>query len=77
MHVRRAGLPCRVLETTDKDRGMGGTLHSALQITSTVVFVLQIQAVWPEAIVGLSGYMNELWRAMNLGLNLNILLLVV
>lgn len=51
--------------------------HSALQKTSTVVFVLPVWAVWPEAVVGLSGYLNELWRIMNLGLNLNILLLVV
>lgn len=51
--------------------------HSALQKTSTVVFVLPIPAVWPEAMVGLSGYLSEFWRVTHLGLNLNILLLVV
>lgn len=35
------------------------------------------RAVWPEAMVGLSGYPSELRRVRYLGLNLNILLLVV
>lgn len=30
--------------------------------------------MWPGSLAGLSGYLNEVQRVMNLGLNLNILL---
>lgn len=38
-----------------KMRDVGEALHSGLQRTSTVVFMLESWAAWPEAIVGLSG----------------------
>lgn len=49
-----AGLCCG----DHKVRDLGGTVPSALWRSSTVEFVLQSWAVWPEAVTDLNSYLN-------------------